>query len=123
MGANGKKILIVDDAAFIRTMVKDILAPRGFEIVGEATNGNEAVQKYMELKPDLVTMDITMREKDGLEAAREILQKDPNARIIMVTALGQEQLLIESFKIGVKDFVVKPFEPERILSAVEKALS
>lgn len=123
MGANGKKILIVDDAAFIRTMVKDILVPRGFEIVGEATNGNEAVQKYMELKPDLVTMDITMREKDGLEAAREILQKDPNARIIMVTALGQEQLLIESFKIGVKDFVVKPFEPERILSAVEKALS
>jgi len=123
MGANGKKILIVDDAAFIRTMVKDILAPRGFEIVGEATNGNEAVQKYMELKPDLVTMDITMREKDGLEAAREILQKDPNARIIMVTALGQEQLLVESFKIGVKDFVVKPFEPERILSAVEKALS
>ncbi len=123
MGANGKKILIVDDAAFIRTMVKDILVPRGFEIVGEATNGNEAVKKYMELKPDLVTMDITMREKDGLEAAREILQKDPNARIIMVTALGQEQLLIESFKIGVKDFVVKPFEPERILSAVEKALS
>jgi len=123
MGVNGKKILIVDDAAFIRTMVKDILVPRGFEIVGEATNGNEAVQKYMELKPDLVTMDITMREKDGLEAAREILQKDPNARIIMVTALGQEQLLVESFKIGVKDFVVKPFEPERILSAVEKALS
>ncbi len=125
MAENGKKkrILIVDDAAFIRTMVKDILVPRGFEIVGEATNGNEAVQKYMELKPDLVTMDITMKEKDGLEAAREILKRDPNARIIMVTALGQEKMLLESFKIGVKDFVVKPFEPERILSAVEKALA
>ena len=118
-----KRILIVDDAAFIRTMVKDILVPRGFEIVGEATNGNEAVQKYMELKPDLVTMDITMKEKDGLEAAREILKRDPNARIIMVTALGQEKMLLESFKIGVKDFVVKPFQPERILSAVEKALA
>lgn len=125
MAENGKKkrILIVDDAAFIRTMVKDILVPRGFEIAGEATNGNEAVQKYMELKPDLVTMDITMKEKDGLEAAREILKRDPNARIIMVTALGQEKMLLESFKIGVKDFVVKPFEPERILTAVKKALA
>jgi len=119
----GKKILIVDDATFIRTMVKDILVPKGFEIAGEAANGNEAVQKYMELKPDLVTMDITMKEKDGLQAAKEILEKDPNARIIMVTALGQEKMLIDAFKIGVKDFVVKPFEPERILSAVEKALA
>ena len=119
----GKKILIVDDATFIRTMVKDILSPKGFEIAGEAANGNEAVQKYFEIKPDLVTMDITMKEKDGLQAAKEILAKDPNARIIMVTALGQEKMLIDAFKIGVKDFVVKPFEPERILSAVEKALA
>jgi len=119
----GKKILIVDDATFIRTMVKDILIPKGFEIAGEAANGNEAVQKYFEIKPDLVTMDITMKEKDGLQAAKEILAKDPNARIIMVTALGQEKMLIDAFKIGVKDFVVKPFEPERILSAVEKALA
>jgi len=119
----GRKILIVDDATFIRTMVKDILIPKGFEIAGEAANGNEAVQKYIELKPDLVTMDITMKEKDGLQAAKEILEKDPNARIIMVTALGQEKMLIDAFKIGVKDFVVKPFEPERILSAVEKALA
>jgi two-component system chemotaxis response regulator CheY len=119
----GKKILIVDDATFIRTMVKDVLVPRGFEIAGEATNGNEAVQLYEQLDPDLVTMDITMREKDGLEAAREILVKHPDARIIMVTALGQEKMLIDSFKIGVKDFVVKPFEPDRIISAVEKALA
>ncbi len=119
----GKKILIVDDASFIRMMVKDILVPRGFEIAGEAVNGNEAVRKYEELKPDLVTMDITMKEKDGLNAAREILMRHPDARIVMVTALGQEKMLMESIKLGVKDFVVKPFEPERILSAVEKALA
>jgi two-component system chemotaxis response regulator CheY len=122
-GFMSKKILIVDDATFIRTMVKDVLVPRGFEIAGEATNGNEAVTLYEKLKPDLVTMDITMKEKDGLEAAREILQRDPDARIIMVTALGQEKMLLDSFKIGVKDFVVKPFQPERIISAVEKALA
>jgi len=118
-----KKILVVDDANFIRKMVKDILAPSGFEIVGEAMNGSEAVAMYNKLKPDLVTMDITMKEKDGLEAAKEILSRHPDARIIMVTALGQEKMLIESFKAGVKDFVVKPFKPERILSAVEKAFA
>lgn len=119
----GKKILIVDDATFIRMMVKDILVPRGFEIAGEATNGNEAVSRYEELKPDLVTMDITMKEKDGLEAAREILSRHPDAKIIMVTALGQEKMLKESIKLGVKDFVVKPFGEDRMLSAVEKALA
>jgi two-component system chemotaxis response regulator CheY len=119
----GKRILIVDDATFIRMIVKSILVPRGFEIAGEAANGAEAVRKYFELRPDLVTMDITMNEKDGLQAAREILEMDKNARIIMVTALGQERMLIESFKIGVKDFVVKPFKPERLLTAVEKALA
>ncbi len=118
-----KRILIVDDANFIRTMVKDVLIPRGFEIAGEATNGNEAVKMYEELKPDLVTMDITMKEKDGLQAAKEILERHPEAKIIMVTALGQEKMLLDSFKIGVKDFVVKPFKPERIISAVEKALA
>jgi len=119
----GKRILIVDDATFIRTMVKKVLEPLGYEIAGEATNGNEAVTKYEELKPDLVTMDITMKEKDGLEAAKAILSRYPDARIIMVTALGQEKMLIDSFKIGVKDFVVKPFAPERIISAVEKAFA
>lgn len=119
----GKKILIVDDASFIRMIVKDILVPRGYEIAGEATNGIEAVSRYEELKPDLVTMDITMKEKDGIEAAREILSRHPDAKIVMVTALGQEKLLKESIKLGVKDFVVKPFGPDRILSAVEKALA
>lgn len=118
-----KRILVVDDANFMRMIVKDTLAPQGFEICGEASNGNEAVQQYADLKPDLVTMDITMREKDGVEAAREILARDPNARIVMVTALGQEKMLLDCMRIGVKDFVVKPFEPKRIISAVEKALA
>jgi len=119
----GKRILVVDDANFMRMIVKDTLMPKGFEICGEATNGNEAVRQYEKLKPDLVTMDITMKEKDGLEAAREILAKDPHARIVMVTALGQEKMLMDCMSLGVKDFVVKPFEPQRILNAVEKALA
>jgi two-component system, chemotaxis family, chemotaxis protein CheY len=119
----GKKILIVDDANFIRNIVKKILIPKGYEIAGEATNGIDAVAMYEKLKPDLVTMDITMREKDGLAAAKEILAKNPDARIVMVTALGQEKMLVDTFKIGVKDFVVKPFEPERLISAVEKAFA
>ncbi len=118
-----KRVLVVDDATFIRTMVKNILIPRGFVIAGEASNGVDAVTRYQELKPDLVTMDITMNEKSGLEAAREIMRCDPSARIIIVTALGHEKRLIDSFKIGVKDFVVKPFKPERLITAVEKALA
>lgn len=117
------KILIVDDAKFMRTLVRDALVPQGHEIAGEAENGLEAVELYKKLKPDLVTMDITMREKDGIEAAEEILISDPSARIIMVTALGQENLLTRAIKIGVKDFVVKPFPPERLQRAAEKALS
>lgn len=118
----GKKVLVVDDANFMRTVVKDTLVPSGFEIVGEATNGVEAVGKYAKLKPDLVTMDITMKVKDGVEAAKEILAADPNARIVMVTALGQEKMLLDCIALGVRDFVVKPFTKARILSAVEKAL-
>ncbi len=117
------KILIVDDAKFMRTLVKDALVPSGHEIIGEAENGNEAVDLYKKLKPDLVTMDITMREKDGIEAAEEILAFNPQARIIMVTALGQENLLTKAIKLGVKDFVVKPFPPERLQKAAEKALA
>lgn len=118
----GKRVLVVDDANFMRMVVKDTLTPRGFRICGEAANGAEAVTKYQQLKPDLVTMDITMKVKDGLEAAREILATDPNARIVMVTALGQEKMLLDCIALGVRDFVVKPFTTERILSAVEKAL-
>ena len=117
------RILIVDDAKFMRTLVRDALTSAGHEIVGEAENGNQAVSMYGELKPDLTTMDITMREKDGLEAAQEILNQDSSARIIMVTALGQEDLLARAIKMGVKDFVVKPFPPERLQQAAAKALS
>jgi two-component system chemotaxis response regulator CheY len=117
------RVLIVDDAKFMRTLVKDALSQAGHEIIGEAENGAEAVAKYKELKPDLVTMDITMREKDGIEASEEILRMDKNARIIMVTALGQEALLARAIKLGVKDFVVKPFPPERLQKAAEKALA
>jgi two-component system, chemotaxis family, chemotaxis protein CheY len=119
----GKKILVVDDSNLMRTLVKDVLVPKGFEIVGEAVNGVEAMKKYQELRPDLVTMDITMKDKDGLEASREILAADPKARIVMVTALGQEKMLLDCIAIGVRDFVVKPFAADRLLSAVLKALS
>jgi two-component system chemotaxis response regulator CheY len=119
----GKRVLVVDDSNLMRVVVKDSLTPNGFEIVGEAKNGVEAVSKYEELKPDLVTMDITMEVKDGREAAREILAANPGARIIMVTALGQEKMLLDCISMGVRDFVTKPFTKERILSAVQKALA
>ncbi len=118
-----KRIMIVDDANFMRMIVRDTLGPQGFEICGEAANGDEAVKLYQKLKPDLVTMDITMKEKNGLEAAQEILSKDPGARIVMVTALGQEKMLMDCLAIGVKDFVVKPFEAKRIITAVQRALA
>lgn len=119
MSAN---IMIVDDAAFMRMMVKDILSKNGFTVVGEAENGALAVEKYMDLKPDLVIMDITMPEMDGLQAVREIRKKDPQARIIMCSAMGQQTMVIEAIQSGAKDFVVKPFQAERVVEAVSKAL-
>ncbi len=119
----GKKVLIVDDAAFMRMMIKNILSKNGFEVVGEASNGAEAVELYKKLKPDLVTMDITMPEMDGIEALKKIKEIDPNAKVIMVSAMGQQQLVIEAIQAGAKDFIVKPFQPDRLLEAVNKALS
>ncbi len=121
-GSPKGRILVVDDAAFIRKMIREILTPLGYEIVGEADNGEKAVELYRKLKPDLVTMDITMKGLSGLDAAKIIKREDPNARIIMVTAMGQEDYVKEAIKIGVKDFVVKPFSKERFIEAVEKAL-
>jgi two-component system chemotaxis response regulator CheY len=121
--AVGKKVLIVDDAAFMRMMIKNILTKNGFEVVGEASNGAEAVELYKKLKPDLVTMDITMPEMDGIEALKKIKEIDPNAKVIMVSAMGQQQLVIEAIQAGAKDFIVKPFQPDRLLEAVNKALS
>ncbi len=117
-----QKVLIVDDAAFMRMMIKDILTKNGFEIVGEAVNGQEAVDKFDELKPDLVTMDITMPEKDGIEALKEIKQKSSDAKIIMCSAMGQQSMVIEAIQAGAKDFIVKPFQPDRVMEAINKAM-
>ena len=113
-----KNILICDDAAFMRMMIKDILTKNGYTIVGEAENGQKAVEKYNETKPDLVMMDITMPEMDGIQALKKIKSTDPNAAIIMCSAMGQESMVIEAIKSGAKDFIVKPFKPERILKTV-----
>jgi two-component system chemotaxis response regulator CheY len=117
------RILVVDDAAFMRKMVTDALTKGGHEVIGEAGNGAEAVEQYQSLKPDLTTLDITMPEKDGLSALRDIMAMDPSAKVIMCSALGQESKVLESIKLGAKDFVVKPFQADRVLGAVEKALS
>ena len=116
------RILVADDAAFMRMMIKNILTQNGHEVVGEAENGAEAVERYAELKPDVTTMDITMPEKDGIAALKEILAGDPAAKVVMCSALGQEAKVIESIRSGAKDFVVKPFQQDRVLSAVTKAL-
>ncbi len=115
-------VLIADDAAFMRMMIKNILTDAGYEIVGEAENGAVAVSKYRELKPDLTTMDITMPEMDGLAALKEIRGQDPQARVVMCSAMGQQSMVIESIQAGARDFIVKPFQPERVLEAVRKAL-
>ena len=116
-------VLIADDAAFMRMMIKNILTEAGYEIVGEAENGAVAVSKYRELKPDLTTMDITMPEMDGLAALKEIRGQDPSARVVMCSAMGQQSMVIESIQAGARDFIVKPFQPERVLEAVQKALA
>lgn len=119
----GKRVLIVDDTDFMRMMIKDILTKNGYEIAGEATDGLSAIEKYKEVNPDLVTMDITMPEMDGVAAVQAILDIDSAARIIMVSAMGQQAIVIEAIQAGAKDFIVKPFIPERVLEAVSKALS
>ena len=115
-------ILIVDDAMFMRTMLKSILSKSGFNVVGEAGNGREALEKYKELKPDIVTLDITMPEMDGLQAIKEIMKIDSNARVIMCSAMGQQAMVIESIQAGAKDFIVKPFQADRVLEAVQKVV-
>jgi len=117
-----KRVLIVDDAIFMRNMIKDIFAAGGFEIVGEAANGLEALEKYKELRPDLTTMDIVMPFKSGIEATREIVKLDPQAVIVMCSALGQESLVMEAIEAGASDFIVKPFKAEDVLSVVKKVL-
>ena len=114
------KILIVDDAAFIRMMIKDILTKNGYEVVAEAANGVEAVELYKSHQPDLVTMDITMPEMDGIEAVKQIKAVNPAAKVIMCSAMGQQSMVMDAIKAGANDFIVKPFQADRVLEAVKK---
>ena len=117
-----KKILICDDAAFMRMMIKDILTKNGYNVVGEAENGAKAVEKYNDAKPDLVLMDITMPEMDGIQALKKIKEADANAKVVMCSAMGQQAMVIEAIQSGAKDFIVKPFQAERVLEAVKKVI-
>lgn len=117
-----KRVMIVDDAVFMRMMLKDILEKNGFEIVAEAANGIEAVEGYKKHTPDLVTMDVTMPEMDGVTALRHIMAYDSNAKIIVCSAMGQQAMVIDAVKAGAKDFIVKPFNAERVLQSISKVL-
>lgn len=117
------RTLVVDDAAFMRKVLSDALTAGGHEVIGEAANGDEALARYQQLRPDLMTLDITMPEKDGLATLRELFAIDPQARVVMCSALGQEAKVIEALKLGARDFVVKPFDVERLLGAVSRAVS
>ncbi|HEY4101904.1 MAG TPA: response regulator [Gemmatimonadales bacterium] len=116
------RILICDDAIFMRTMIADILSGAGYDVVGEAESGLQAVDRYKVLKPDLVTMDIVMPDMGGIDAVRAIVAADPAARILMCSAMGQQALVVEAIQAGAKDFVVKPFQPARVLEAVQRVL-
>ena len=117
-----KNILICDDAAFMRMMIKDILTKNGYNVVGEAENGLKAIDAYQEHNPDLVLMDITMPEMDGIDALKGIREKDPNACVIMCSAMGQQAMVIEAIQSGAKDFIVKPFQADRVIEAVKKVI-
>jgi len=114
--------MIVDDAAFMRKRIRNILLKHGYEVVAEGENGREAVDFYQQHSPDLVTMDITMPEMDGIEALQKIMDLDPKARVVVVSAMGQQSMVIKAIKSGAKDFIVKPFEPDRVIQTVRRAL-
>lgn len=116
-----RSVLVVDDAAFMRMMIRDILAREGY-VIYEAVNGRDAVEKYMEVQPDLVTMDITMPGMSGLEALQSIRDHDPAARVLMVSAMGQQKMIVEALEYGAMDFLVKPFQPTKVLETVKKCL-
>ena len=118
----GKRILITDDAAFMRMMLKDILTKNGYEVAGEAENGKVSLEKYKELNPDLVLMDITMPEVDGLTALKNIKATDSSAKVVMCSAMGQQNMVIDAIQSGALDFIVKPFQPDRVIEAVKKAI-
>ena len=116
------RILIVDDAAFMRMMIKDILEKNGYTVVGQAANGVQAVELYKSEKPDLVTMDITMPDMDGIEAVKSIKEFDSNAKVILCSAMGQQSMVMDAIRAGAKDFIVKPFQADRVIEAIKKAI-
>jgi two-component system chemotaxis response regulator CheY len=118
----GGKIVVADDASFMRMMLKNILVQGGYEVIGEADNGAKAIEKYFELKPDLITLDITMPEMDGVTACKEILSRDSNANVIMCSAMGQQAIVVEAIMAGAKDFIIKPFQTERVIEAVKRVI-
>jgi two-component system chemotaxis response regulator CheY len=116
------RVLIADDASFMRQMIREIIEPEGYEVVGEATDGVEAVEQYQKLHPDIVTMDIVMPKRSGIDAVKRILEQSPGACVVMCSALGQETLVREALQAGAKDFIVKPFKPDSVLGTLNKAL-
>ena len=116
------RVLIADDASFMRQMIRDIIEPEGFEVVGEASDGVEVIEKFKDLHPDMVMMDIVMPKRSGIDSVKGIVAMDPTARIVMCSALGQETLVMEAIEAGAKDFIVKPFKPETVVSTLKKAL-
>ena len=116
-------VLVVDDAKFMRLMLKKILVESGLEVVGEAADGNEAIEQYRELRPDIVTMDVVMPNASGIDALREIRKLDPEAKVVMISAIDQRDRLLEALKLGAADFVVKPFEKERVMEAIHRVLA
>ena len=117
-----KRILVADDASFMRQMIRDIVEPEGYEVVGEASDGFEVVDKYDELHPTITMMDIVMPKRSGIDAVKTIVKADPSAVVVMCSALGQEALVTEALEAGAKDFIVKPFKPEAVLSTLAKVL-
>lgn len=116
------RVLVADDARFMRELIREIIEPEGFEVVGEATDGQEAVDTFQKVQPDLVTMDVVMPKRSGIDAVKEILGLDPSARIVMVSALGQEALVSEALEAGARDYIVKPFKPDNVLETLRKVV-
>lgn len=117
-----QRVMLVDDASFMRMMLKNILVGAGYEVAGEAENGAKAIEQYKSLKPDLVIMDIIMPEMGGIDAVKEIIKANPSAKVLMCSSMGQQSLVVEAIQAGAKDFIVKPFQPSNVLEAVKKVI-